>query len=242
MSEFQSLPVDSPPAPSPPPAKKESILTRPLFWGQSLPWLAGGVVVMAIAAWYLFWPSSPAPDANQLAFGQASGLVAEPSALAPASPVQTGGLNVPVPGEPGAGGSVPEDVVKMIRDGREFEHANREAISRLSDTVRAQSAALAALQTRLDGLASDNAAQANRLTVLEARQAPAGVASAGARPASLRSPLAGMRLESVQDGMAWVTWRGRTWAVQPGDALGTVTVRAVSAADRSVTTSAGVLR
>lgn len=235
MSEFQSLPVDSapPPAAPPPVAKKESLLTRPLFMGQSLPWLASGVLVMVSAAWYLFWPASSAPDAGQLAFGQASGLVAEPPAAA-------GGLNVPGPA--GVGDSVPEDVVKMICEGREFEHANREAISRLSDTVRAQSAAMAALQARLDGLASDHAAQANRLTVLEARQVPASVVSTGARPTPHRSALAGMRLESVQDGMAWVSWRGRTWAVQPGDTLGTVTVRAVNAADRSVTTSAGVLR
>ena len=51
-----------------------------------------------------------------------------------------------------------------------------------------------------------------------------------------------MRLESLQEGMAWVSWQGRTWAVEPGDSLGGVTVQAVNASDRSVTTSAGVLR
>lgn len=51
-----------------------------------------------------------------------------------------------------------------------------------------------------------------------------------------------MRLESLQDGMAWISWQGRTWAVAAGDRLGGVTVRDINPSERSVTTSAGVLR
>jgi intracellular multiplication protein IcmG len=229
--------------------------------GQSLPWLAGGVLGLAFAGWYLFMPSSSAPDAGQLAFGQEQGFGAVQSGSPPASarpgpaplqpvqvpepaPVQTGGLNVPAAALPVSDGSssVPEDVVKLIREGRAFETANREAITRLSDTVRAQSAALAALQSRLDGLASDNSRLANQLTVLGARPAAPSAAQVAGGRTSKRTALSGMRLEGLQDGMAWVSWQGRTWAVQPGDSLGAVTVHSVNVADRSVTTSAGVLR
>jgi intracellular multiplication protein IcmG len=120
----------------------------------------------------------------------------------------------------------------MIREGRDYEAANREAISRLSDTVRAQSVALADLQKQLTQGRAENAAMANKLTVLETRQSS---------PVS-HDGKSGMQLESVQDGMAWVSWQGRTWAVQPGQRLGSVTIIDVNAGNREVVTSSGVLR
>ncbi|MFX2611039.1 conjugal transfer protein TraP [Enterobacter mori] len=241
MSEFETAPTESAPvAPSPPPPvrKKQSILTRPLFLGQSLPWLVGGGAVIVFAAWFLFWPSPSPDDASQLAFGQSSGL--QPVTASGPAPLQTGGLSVPE-GMQGSG-NVPEDVVKLIREGREFEAANREAISRLSDTVRAQSAALAALQGRMDGLAAENSRMANRVTVLEARQTAAPSVHTSGTKTARRSALSGMRLEGVQDGMAWVNWQNRTWAVQAGERLGSIIVLDVNVADRSVMTSAGELR
>lgn len=250
MNEFEPQPAESAPvAPAaPPPPKEESLLTRKLWLGQSLPWLATGALVMAAAGWYLFWPSSSAPDAGELAFGQPSGLSAVQQAPAAvptsaAAPLQTGGLSVPEGTLSGAGpaGSVPEEVVKLIREGRDFEAANREAITRLSDTVRAQTRALATLQQQMDNITQENGRLANQLTVLSARPGePAGHA-AGARRTT-RSAIAGMRLESLQDGMAWISWQGRTYAVQSGDSLGGLIVRDVNVSDRSVTTSAGVLR
>lgn len=253
MTEFDPQPAESVPVipQAPPPPKKESLLTRKLWLGQSLPWLAGGVLVVGLAGWYLLWPASSAPDAGQLAFGQETGLTVvqrNPAAAsaqpAPApAPLQTGGLSGPAatlsPPEPA--GSVPEDVVKLIREGREFEAANREAITRLSDTVRAQTKALATLQQQLDAISLESTRLGNQLTVLAARPYP-DAASRTAGKRATRSALTGMRLESLQDGMAWVSWQGRTWAVQAGDSLGGITVRDVNASERSVTTSAGVLR
>lgn len=256
MSEFQTLPADNAPAPpqASPPPKKESLLTRPLFLGQSLPWLVGYALVILVAVWYLYWPASSTPDAGQLAFGNDAGLsevkptaVLQQPAAAPLQPAvvpQTGGLNVPAEmvSNTTAGSMLPEEIVKIIREGQDFEAANREAITRLSETVRAQSAALASMQQRLDSIASENSRLAGQLTVMNARQAPVSGGHAPAGKVTRRSALTGMRLESVQGGMAWVSWQGRTWAVQSGDSLGGITVRDVSAADRSVTTSAGVLR
>jgi intracellular multiplication protein IcmG len=209
--------------------------------GLSLPWLAGIVIALAGTGWYLFWPASPASNAGQLAFGQPAGFHAVQPVQATA--VQTGGLSIPataVSPDVAPGSSVPEEVVKMIREGRDYEAANREAISRLSDTVRAQSVALADLQTQ--GRA-ENAAMANKLTVLETRQSsPVSHDGKSVRQTARRSALSGMQLESVQDGMAWVSWQGRTWAVQPGQRLGSVTIIDVNAGNREVVTSSGVLR
>ncbi|MDI9223668.1 conjugal transfer protein TraP [Serratia sp. PF2-63] len=257
MNEFDPQPAvsaaDNAPVPAPPVQKKESLLTRKLWLGQSLPWLAGGAIVILAAGWFLLVPSSSAPDAGQLAFGQDPGFGSVQPAPAPAAapvtpapapaPPQTGGLSVPAGAlnDPASGGSVPDDVVKLIREGHEFEVANREAITRLSDTVRAQSRALTTLQQRLDGVEKENTRLGNLVTVLAVRpDASPGHAAAGQK--HTRSALSGMRLESLQNGMAWVSWQGRTWAVQAGDSLGGVTVREVNTDDRSVTTSAGVLR
>ncbi|MGK3137966.1 conjugal transfer protein TraP [Pantoea trifolii] len=248
MNEFDPQPAVITPvtsAASPPAPQQQSFLTRPLLLGYSLPWLAGIGLVLGFLAWYLFLSSGSSQDASQRAFGQDAGLEAVQPASAASAPVplQTGGLSVPAAAlsvaEPA--GSVPDDVVKLIREGREFEAANREAITRLSDTVRAQSKALATLQQQLTGIAQENARLGNQLTVLAARPDPgAGGHAAGKR--ATRSALSGMRLESLQEGMAWVSWQGRTWAVQAGDTLGGVTVRDINAPERSVTTSAGVLR
>lgn len=239
MSEFdEPKTADSTPAApaAPPPAAHgQGILTRPVFLGYSLPWLAGIFLALGATAFYLFWPASTSTDAGQRAFGQDAGLMAvQTPAAAPAVP-QTGGLSV------AQAGGVPEDVMALVREGREFEAANREAITRLSDTVRAQTKALAALQQQLSGVVQENARLGNLVTVLAVRPAADAPGQAAVRKGT-RSALAGLRLESLQDGMAWVSWQGRTYAVQPGDSLGGVTVRDINAAERSVATSAGVLR
>ncbi|EQA5708488.1 conjugal transfer protein TraP [Cronobacter sakazakii] len=247
VSEFDSLPPETPTVSSAArPVKKESLLTRPLFLGQSLPWLVGFVLAIVFAAWYLFWPASTENNATQLAFGQSSDFesVQAPPAEQPsdATPLQTGGLSTSG-SEPGmtAGGSTPEEIVKLIREGRDFEAANREAITRLSETVRAQGAALSGLQKRLDDTTTAYNQLVKQYSELLSRKTVTASYDAGHKSAK-RSLISGMQLESVQDGMAWVRWEGRTWAVQEGQRIGSVTIQNINVADRSVITSAGILR
>ncbi|MEQ9927994.1 conjugal transfer protein TraP [Pectobacterium parvum] len=250
MTEFEPLPVNSEPVPPQARAlssKKESLLTRELWLGQSLPWLFGIAMTIAVAGWLLFLRGSDTPDAEQLAFGQESSFVTvqqSNSAATSSSVPQANSLSNSATGlnVADATNSVPEDVMKLIREGQEYESANREAITRLSDTVRAQSKALAIIEARLDSISTSNTRLANQLTVLEARAAPIAGGNITGSKSTKRSGLSGMRLEGMQDGMAWVSWQGRTWAVQRGDSLGGVTVRDVNVTERSVTTSAGVLR
>ncbi|WP_226020544.1 conjugal transfer protein TraP [Serratia symbiotica] len=246
MNEFESPTADHRPTPVPPhsPLPRSGLLTRPRLLGLSLPWLVGIVLVLAGSAWYLFWPVS-VPDINRLAFGEvaqgAPGL--QPVSRTPPSPPSVADNALPATGEDeSTDRRVPEEVVRMIHAGHDFATANREAISRLSDTVRAQNAALATLQKQMADWASGHNALLNRLTVLEARTAAVPTGEKRPRHPAQASPLAGMRLESVQGGMAWVNWQGRTWAVQAGDSLGPVRVKDVNAAERQVLTSGGVLR
>lgn len=253
MSEFDPQPAQTapmPPAASLSDAHKQGILTRPVLLGYSLPWLLGIFVGLGVLAWILFWPSSVSQDASQRAFGQDGGLesVQQPAATpvppaAASAPLQTGDLSIPVTVNTDAlARSAPDDLAAQVREGREFEAANREAITRLSDTVRAQTKALAVLQQQLDGVAQENVRLGKLVTVLAVRPVADGTGRASSGRKGTRSALAGMRLESLQDGMAWISWQGRTWAVEPGDSLGSVTVRDIDTSGRSVMTSAGVLR
>ena len=251
MSEFEtSPPEDTPVSPiaSPSSARNESFLTRPLFMGYSLPWLVAIFLLLGLVAWFFFWPTTSSQDASERAFGQDAGLeVVQPPTKAPSpstpAQLQTGGLSVPATSStPDASGSLPDDVTSLIREGREFEAANREAINRLSDTVRAQTKALASLQQQIDSVAQDNLRMSKQLTVLSVKPTAGESNHAAVGRKGSRSAIAGMQLESLQDGMAWVSWQGRTWAVQPGDRLGNITVREINVADRTVTTSGGVLR
>lgn len=253
MSEFDPQPVQTapiPPAASPSDAHKQGILTRPVLLGYSLPWLLGIFVGLGGLAWFLFWPSSASQDASQRAFGQDGGLesVQQPAATpvppaATSAPLQTGDLSIPVTVNTGAiANSAPDDLAAQVREGREFEAANREAITRLSDTVRAQTKALAVLQQQLDGVAQENVRLGKLVTVLAVSPVADKTGRVSSGRKGTRSTLAGMRLESLQDGMAWISWQGRTWAVEPGDSLGGVTVRDIDTSGRSVMTSAGVLR
>lgn len=83
-----------------------------------------------------------------------------------------------------------------------------------------------------------------RLAAMESRLAASTVAtpkpSSGKRQAA--SPVAGMKVVSLENGMAWIKWQGSTWAVREGDTLGKVTVSRIDPASRSVTTSGGTLR
>ena len=231
MSEFsppESAPIlETPPPPSSILGPRVDWLRRPLLLGLSLPWLAGVGVVLGLAAWHLFAPESP-PTVNQLAF--------EGGDLQPVSSE----LKAPALVSAGPGLSQMQDeVAKMFGDARSFAEANRTAIERLVEANKAKDVKLAALQQQVVEVQA-------QISLLSAR-APSSkpvVAHRRAQPAAVTpsSPLTGMRLSAVQFGMAWVYWQEKTWAVQVGDSLGSVTVTGIDAGTRQVHTSAGTLK
>lgn len=219
---------------------------RPV-WGLSPAFLAGCVVMIAAAAWYLFLrapagqPASASDDAfSTMPAWQTSSTPPVP-ASSPPPPVTATPQVVPA----GAGAGV-DDMNRLAED-LKSELDNRDAklqgtlnmlqnsISTLSDAIRKDEAY--AQETRR--MVSDLQTQ---FSGLSAREASENVAPATAPKKKTVSPVSGMKIMSMETGMAWIRWKGSTWAVREGDTLGRVTITRIDPASRTVTTTGGTLR
>lgn len=238
MSEFSAVkepkaaPVVSPPA-NPIPKWQ-----RPIIAGLSLPWLVGIALILGLTLWYLFGPEST-PSVNQLAFQDNLG---EQLDTYEAAPIAT------FTGTPTPDSELSEfknQVASMITGVRSYSETNREAIERLSEALKSQAVMMTAIQRELvetkaqndELLARASSTPMNKPPVVQAPKKRVSKPVAGTRPS-----LAGMRLEAVQSGMAWVYWQDRTWAVKAGDQLGKVTISSINAEAREVHTNAGTLK
>lgn len=235
MSEFSAKPEDRVPpvvvAPSPASASRWQ---RPIVAGLSLPWLAGAAVALLATAWILFAPDS-SPTVNQLAFRE------DPIE----QPLMTseGHETVPAVSMPKEGSQFQDEVAGMIGGVRAYAETNRSAISRLSETVKSQGAGMSLQQQQLIEAQAQISVLSARLSAVEGRtDTQVSKQRVNKSAARSSSPLAGMRLQAVQSGMAWVYWQDRTWAVTVGERLGQLTVTGIDAAARKVHTSAGTLQ
>lgn len=105
---------------------------------------------------------------------------------------------------------------------------NREGLKALDKRLRELTREVAALRAQ-------QAAAASSLP-LAPRPAAADV------PSSTPAALKGATITSLYPGLAWVTWQGKTWALHPGDSLGSARVLRINTATREVITTAGILR
>ncbi|EDJ8986996.1 conjugal transfer protein TraP [Salmonella enterica subsp. diarizonae] len=219
---------------------------RPV-WGLSPAFLAGCVVMIVAAAWYLFLrapagqPASASDDAfSTIPAWQTSSTPPVPASSPP--PPVTATPQV-VPASAGAG----VDDMNRLAEDLKSELDNRDAklqgtlnmlqnsISTLSDAIRKDEAY--AQETRR--MVSDLQTQ---FSGLSAREASENVAPATAPKKKTVSPVSGMKIMSMETGMAWIRWKGSTWAVREGDTLGRVTITRIDPASRTVTTTGGTLR
>jgi intracellular multiplication protein IcmG len=193
-----------------------------LLLGLSLPWLAGVVLVLVLAGCYLFAPEGP-PTVNQLAFNGGGDLQSVSSEFKAPAPVSAG---------PGLS-QVQDEVAAMVGGVRTFAETNRTAIERLAQTIKALATQMATLQQQLVEVQAQNSGLSARVSSLESKPV---TAHRRAQPAAVapRSPLAEMHVSAVQFDMAWVYWQEKTWAVQVGDRLGSVTVTGIDANTRQV--------
>lgn len=247
MSEFnpQAAPVPPPPAYTPPSRPAQSWLKRPVIFGQSAPWLALYAVVIIGAGWYLFAPDSK-PNVNRLAFSNQDLQPAPQTnslSFAPVtSPVSSGTQGSST--DSGDLAKMQDQVATMIGGLRSRSEVDRQAIEQLAQKVNALSDSQTQLKQQVSELQAQNALLPARGVVAQAH--PGNRAAASTLPKMDRTPasapLAGMHLSAVQNGMAWVLWQDKTWAVQVGDTLGPVTVTGIDAQSRQVRTSAGTLQ
>lgn len=226
MSEFST---QAEPEPIVPPASRRSSspasewLTKPLLLGQSAPWLALYAVVLIAAGWYLFAPES-SPSTNRLAFAEQDIVANQPAIATPRIEAHAT--------------QIQDQVVTMVTGVRTYAEANRDAITQLAATVKVLMESQVVLRQQISELQAHSALQSARPA---ARPANRIAQSRPGKAADTPSPLAGMRVSAIQNGMAWVTWQDKTWAVQVGDTLGPVTVTGIDAKARRVRTSAGAL-
>lgn len=220
-----------------PPAKPANLanpkrfewLTRPLFLGLSLPLLAGVVVVIASAAYYLFAPAGP-PTVNQLAFGDSEMQAVTNDTRPP--PAFSADSDV---------SNVKHEVAVMVNGVRGYAEANRTAIELLVQTVKGQTTQITTLRQTLGELQAQNSLLSGRVSQLESKPV---IQAKRKQPVAVKasSPIAGMHVSSVQTGMGWVLWQEKTWAVQVGDPIGDAVVTGIDATNRTVDTNFGTIR
>lgn len=235
------------------PREKPPFWKRELLLGYSLPWILG-VMLLALAGFgYLFGPSllpvndtpseSSFSEVENTLDGAHTGNTAPPPRARPSDPV----MATPPP-PPTVMPAVQTDAVSMMADIRDELNARdsktsetlvalKDSVARLSDAIKRDEAY--AVETR--NLLTD---LTRRLTALEARPS----AGETARPATqgakrqTTSHVSGMKVMSLEKGMAWIKWQGSTWSVREGDSLGNVTIRQIDPATRTVFTTGGNLR
>ena len=138
----------------------------------------------------------------------------------------------------------PDRTAGELQDLRDFAQANREAITRLSGRLEQLIQAQAAKPVT----GEPGSVPSRPTTALPPPPAPSPAAPPSSPPqqkppaTATPSVVKEIELVSIAGGMAWVKWQNKTWAVIPGDRLGTITVTRISPAERTVYTSAGMIR
>ncbi|MEI7307126.1 conjugal transfer protein TraP [Pectobacterium atrosepticum] len=231
--------------------EKNPFWKRDLIFGYSLPWLLGATALLVVGGGYLFGPSLPTmgntPSDN--AFSEVE------NTLGRANNSPTVG-NSPLPAhqssELSAQPQLPEvvhnDKIALMTDIRdelnERDSKINSTLSTLKDSVSQLSEAIKRDETYAVETRNQINTLVQRLTALETQQAVNTVSapklSSGKR--QTESLIAGMKVMSLENGMAWIKWQGSTWAVREGDVLGKVTIRQIEPASRSVITTGGTLR
>lgn len=237
-SSAQPEELDTPVArPTPSPGIKHYLLEKKYFAGLSAPWIAGIIIVLAGAFWYITSSgSSPGQDVNS-----AAGFDDDMTQAQPATPQPVRTMSAAPDGDES---QLKNDVAHMVNGVRDYAQANRQAIQRLSETVKAQQQQIQQLQRegqQISQYQSEVEMLKSRLATLETERVN-GTPSGSSK--TQRSLISGMHLNSIQEGAAWIFWNGSTWSVREGDTLakGKVSIIRIDAENRQVFTSAGIVR
>ncbi|MBX8493183.1 conjugal transfer protein TraP [Pseudomonas cichorii] len=241
MSEFSPQAAPIPPPTYTPPSPEVHWLKRKIVLGQSIPWLALYALIIIGAGFLIFAPESK-PDVNRLAFGNQALLPAAQTSSGGFAPVSASNSSVDL-------SQMQDQVAGMVAGIRTHSETNRQAIEEVAASLRSVIENQKALKQQVQELQTQNAELQAKMTLLSVQGGPqtrlakrATTSSSKSERAAPPSPLASMQLRGVQNGMAWVLWQDKTWAVQVGDPLGPVTITGIDPLARQVRTSAGTLQ
>lgn len=237
----------------PDPSEKKPFWKGELLFGYSLPWLLGVSLLALASCWYLFGPSlsftsnTPSDSSfseventldntpHSMTTPAARETTASPNALAAAQSAPT---------------VVQSDTTTMMTDIRDELNdrdrklndsltALKDSVTRLSDAIKRDETYALETRNQLTELTRKLALLETRAPAAQVTRPAATTATAKRQPASAVS---GMKIMSLESGMAWIKWQGSTWSVREGDTLGKVTVRQIDPVTRSVVTTGGTLR
>lgn len=182
------------------------------YMGYSLPVWAGCVLIILAAVWYKFLRTPSEPPAD------AGFAVTPPAAESWAEPMPMT--------ETGSGNTMSVPPVTPQADMQQLARDLKAELDRRDEEIRQ--------------LLEETRKQVHTLQMQGALPVPTGNNRQPAK--TLPSPLQGMKIMSVEKGMAWIRWQGSAWAVREGDSLGNITITRIDPSSRAVITSAGTLR
>lgn len=132
--------------------------------------------------------------------------------------------NIPTNGENG-------EITSHINNLKKYSENNREGIKALDQRLRTLEQQLAALQQHQSASLPSVAPTTVKPTTRQIHQT-----------GSKKSNLQGASIASLYPGLAWVNYKGSTWALRQGDRIGNATVQTIDTYKREVVTTAGIIR
>ncbi|EJS6905996.1 hypothetical protein NWL46_003920 [Salmonella enterica] len=234
----EALLADEPITPSARPAK------RPL-WDQPKVQIAALAVFAVLGlTWKMSGSSTPPTAQPQFT---AMEPVSTPAPVTVDSPVRAESLPVQQPDVP-----VTEDIPPAAAPHSETDSLAGE-VSRALNSQRVYSEktreGLAALARRVGNLEQQiTELKKQRQEPPVAVRQPTVATTASPAPNSSRASSSrawsgnGAKVNSLYPGLAWVTWKGSSWALRPGDRFAGATVLRIDESKREVVTSSGVIR
>ncbi|CAM3453505.1 hypothetical protein ACU75N_003969 [Yersinia enterocolitica] len=192
-----------------------------------------GLVIVGIVAFGVL-RNAPSSTGASPQFAAQEPITTPPIVPVPYSPpstsVQNTTIDAPPTREPVAS-TLTEPSPQIVEELRVYGENNREGIKALDQRLRLLEQQVAYLAQR------PSPASVSTMTT-----ASAVAPKASHRTASKNSGLRGASINSLYPGLAWVTYQGSTWALQPGDRIGHATVQRIDTQNREVITTAGVIR
>lgn len=209
-----------------PPAEK-----RPL-WDQPKVQLAALAVFAVVGlAWKLSAsaPATPAPP--HFASTVTPAVAPPPAAVTESAPVSSGDTRDAPPT------SLADDLSRALNAQQVYSEKTREGLTALAQRLAAVEQRLSAMQTPHPPAVTPPVPAPVTLPAATAVTSPRA-------PSRARVTWSGQQaqINSLYPGLAWVTWRGSSWALRPGDRFAGATVLRIDERQREVVTSSGVIR
>ncbi|WP_174891516.1 conjugal transfer protein TraP [Candidatus Hamiltonella defensa] len=237
-SEHHHASKSTPIEPTPPP---ESTSKKKIFLGLGSKEFVIFAFFMVLGGAWLFWP--PPSEQPALARFASSQDVEEPAAFLKKDSEEKAIPSWNVNTQNNAALSeaftrFQQEMALILEARRLFAEENREAMEALSARLDAKNQEIKQLKQQLGDMAIRFESHRTQKEVFAQKKAPQ-LNQKRHRPSS---GTAGYHLHSLSQGMAWIAYKGSTYAVREGDTLGKLNIHKIDATKRQIDTSAGVIK